>query len=145
LPTSVARPLPKLVGEISDGLVVGVGAVVIKPGDDITMRRECLGEPGVIERVGAPAVGEHDERVRPTGGREFRILVKAEIDEEGHGEWLGRWVSERRWIEYRHRDMPVAIDKFDLSHPHGISREILLLGSRAGCDASGDTYRRQAT
>jgi hypothetical protein len=47
----IERALPELVGEIDDVRIVGVGAVVIGRGDDVTVGGQRLGEPGVIEGI----------------------------------------------------------------------------------------------
>jgi hypothetical protein len=50
----IDRPLPQPVGEIGDRRIIGVGAIVVRRGDDVAVRRKELGEPGIIESV-APA------------------------------------------------------------------------------------------
>ena len=59
----VAWPLPDLVGEVGDALVVGVGPIVIEPGDDVALARERLGEPGILQRVRAAPMRKHHQRV----------------------------------------------------------------------------------
>jgi hypothetical protein len=48
---NIERTLPKFVGEIDDGRIVSVGAIVVGRGDDIAARCQRLGEPGVLQRI----------------------------------------------------------------------------------------------
>jgi hypothetical protein len=48
---NIERALPQLVGKERDGRIVRVGAVVVRRGDDIAVRGQRLGEPGILQRV----------------------------------------------------------------------------------------------
>src|SRR5262249_23511416 len=138
----VARALPELVCEVGNRRVVGVGAVMVERGHDVTVRSQKLGEPGVIEAIAAAPVGEHDERMLRGAERRLGILVKVELGEERYGKRRSRPLADRGGIEHAQRQMAAAlmrVDVFELSDPDRKGGAAL----RALCERCSGRSRQQ--
>ena len=137
----VARPLPDLVGEVSDRLVVSVGAIVIEAGHDIALAGERLGEPGILQRVRAAPMREHHQRI--TALAQLGVPVEMQIGEEGQAGRRRGFIRERGRIEHGKRDMPVAIGEFDLLEADGIRGLASSEAGRRGEQKGEETSQRE--
>jgi hypothetical protein len=130
----VDRTLPQLVGEVGDRGVIGVGPVVIGRGDDIAMRGKRLCEPGILQRVRAAPMRQHDQRTFFVGLSERGVFVEFEIDEVRQS-IRRRCVVDRGRIEHDHSQLAVAV--------MAVGELDLLDADLVGLDASGRRWREK--